>query len=149
MDIREIEEGERPALRALVEAAFDRLREVELIDQLHADGDVLCDLVAVEEGRIVGQATLSRMVSPAGWACLAPLSVHPDHQHRGIGGHLAKACAAFDGAEAVVVLGDPDFYSHHGFLPAPEGTTSRFPLSHTLVAGHGEAVDLRSPAAFG
>ena len=148
MEIREIEDGERAALRAVVEAAFDRPREADLIDRLHADGVVLRDLVAVQDGRIVGQATLSRMVRPASWACLAPLSVLPEAQGRGIGGHLAEAAARFSGAEAVVVLGDPAFYTSHGFLRAPSGLTSPFPVSHTLVAGRGAAVALEYPAAF-
>ncbi|WP_375263059.1 GNAT family N-acetyltransferase [Palleronia sp.] len=148
MEIREIRDGEHPAMHTVVEAAFDRAREAELIDRLHADGAVLCDLVAVEGGRIVGQTTLSRMVHPGRWACLAPLSVHPNHQRRGIGGRLAEAAAWFEGAEAVVVLGDPAFYSRHGFLPAPKGLTSPFPVSHTLVAGRGAVTALEYPAAF-
>lgn len=148
MEIREIKAGERAAMRAVVEAAFGRAREVELINRLHADEMVLCDLVAVEDSRIVGQATLSRMIRPDSWACLAPLSVHPDHQGRGIGGRLAEAAARFDRAEAVVVLGDPAFYTRHGFLLAPKGLASPFPVSHTLVAGRGAAVALDYPAAF-
>ena len=136
-------------MRAVVEAAFDRAGEAELIDRLHADGLVLCDLVAVEDGRIVGQATLSRMVRPATWACLAPLSVLPEAQGRGIGGQLAEAAARFDRAEAVVVLGDPAFYTRHGFLPAPSGLTSPYPVTHTLVAGRAAAVALEYQAALG
>ncbi|WP_139214948.1 GNAT family N-acetyltransferase [Palleronia marisminoris] len=136
-------------MRAVIEAAFDRAREAELIDRLYADGLVLCTLVAVEDGRIIGQATLSRMARPSNWACLAPLSVRPEAQGRGIGDRLAKAAATSEHAEAVVVLGDPGFYTRHGFLPAPRGLTSPYPVTHTLVAGRAAAVALDYPAAFG
>lgn len=147
MEIREIEDGERSALRA-VEADVGRARKAALVDHLGTDGPVPCDVVAVEDGRIVGQTTRSRMTRPLGWACFASLSALPEAQGRGIGGRLAEAAARFDRAESVVVPGDPSFHLRHGCPPAPPGLTSAFPVSHRLAAGRGAAVALEYPAAF-
>jgi putative acetyltransferase len=56
---------------------------------------------------------------------LSPLSVHPEHQRRGVGAGLVAAAvegAAALGAPALFLEGSPDYYGRQGFEPAgPRG----------------------------
>ena len=62
---------------------------------------------------------------------LGPLSVHPDHQRRGVGQALMHAVlGAADALDEplVLLLGDPRYYSRFGFRPADEyGITPSVP----------------------
>ena len=110
-----------PAIRAVVEAAFDRSDEAELVARLRADGDAVTSLVAVDDDRIVGHVMLSRMTAPFRALGLAPVSVAPDRQRSGIGSRLIRdglARAAAAGWEGVFVLGEPAYYRRFGFSPA-------------------------------
>lgn len=55
---------------------------------------------------------------------LGPLAVDPDEQHHGLGHRLVRetlaACAESD-AEAVVLMGDPKFFTTLGFTEIPKG----------------------------
>lgn len=68
---------------------------------------------------IVGHIAFSRCsVGDAPAALLAPASVHPDHQRRGIGSTLVKAglaALAAAGETLVLVLGHPEYYPRFGF----------------------------------
>ncbi len=62
--------------------------------------------------------TINGMEGP--WLGLAPVAVHPDWQGQGIGSDLVRE--GLDTAlemdwKAVVVLGDPTYYSRFGFAP--------------------------------
>lgn len=117
-DIRNEDPGQRAAVREIVEAAFARTAEADLVEQLHADGDVAISLVAKEEDEIIGHVVFSRMKAPFRAIGLAPISVAPSEQGRGIGSLLIEAGltrAATDGWDAVFVLGDPAFYGRFGF----------------------------------
>ena len=98
--------------------------EVALISALRTDGDVVVELAAEEGGEIVGHALFSRMSADPPLcriAALAPVAVRIDRQGGGIGGALIRAglddCRA-NGVEAVIVLGDPDYYRRFGFEAA-------------------------------
>ena len=119
------------AIRRVVEAAFGQAVEADLIDALRASGAELLSLCAEVDGRVVGQVLFSpvRVHSPAfaGSAVgLAPMSVAPSHQRRGIGSLLVeeglRRCRVA-GHTAVFVLGHPGYYPRFGFAPA-----SRFGL---------------------
>lgn len=85
------------------------------------------DLVAETEGRIVGNIVYTRaMVIGDGGesrevATFGPISVHPVYQGKGIGGTLietTKRMAAEQGFRAILIYGDPAYYSRFGFVPA-------------------------------
>lgn len=81
-------------------------------------------LVAVEDGKIVGQILFTKAVVQGGEVlALAPLSVLPDYQNRGIGLSLMKeghSIAHKLGYEYSVVLGHSKYYPKAGYIPASE-----------------------------
>jgi putative acetyltransferase len=121
--IRREEPSDLSAVLDVNRAAFGSGAEAELVARLHADGDVLCGLVAVEPNRVVGHILFSRLVIETAKntmtaAALAPLAVVPERQRRGIGTALVtrglETCREM-GLPGVVVLGDPAFYGRCGF----------------------------------
>jgi putative acetyltransferase len=119
--------AETPADHAIIadviETAFGQADEARLVDQLREDGDLALSLVYEEHGRICGHIALSLMSAHAdGSDCsawgLAPISVLPEYQRRGIGAALindALAKAALSGIQMIFLFGDPVFYGKFGF----------------------------------
>lgn len=95
------------------------------MDRLRGAADPFLSLIAELDGEVVGHI----LFTPASLAghpdvsvlALAPMAVDPAHQNDGIGSRLVAAgldrCGAEE-AQAVVVLGHPDFYPRFGFVPA-------------------------------
>jgi len=114
--------GERSTIRAVNEAAFGGSGEADLVDELR-DEHALLSLVAELDGAIVGHILFSRMSVRASAAlvsavALAPLAVHPDHQHKGIGGRLVRhglELLRARGEKIVIVVGHPGYYPRFGF----------------------------------
>ncbi|MBQ6322002.1 MAG: N-acetyltransferase [Lachnospiraceae bacterium] len=83
--------------------------------------------VCLDEGVICGHIfyTRTKVVSDDGRVfpvlSFGPLSVAPDHQHKGIGSYLIRKTmkiAAEDGFTGVLITGNPKFYHRFGFQPA-------------------------------
>ncbi len=75
-------------------------------------------LVAVEDDEITGHVLLSPMRAPFKALGLAPLSVLPERQNRGVGAALTMAALArakAGGWQAVFALGDNAYYERFGF----------------------------------
>lgn len=108
------------AIRAVNVAAFPSPLEAALVDRLRADGDVLVELVAERGLMILGHIMFSRLAAdrPGLFAALGPMSVLPDLQRSGLGSQLVQAgvqaCQEL-GADAVIVLGHPEYYPRFGF----------------------------------
>ena len=155
--IAEYREHDAAAVEALLRAAFERQDEADLVAALRESGSIWEEWVAIVDSRIVGHIALSRMRAPRDWACLAPVSVQPEWQGRGIGAALTRHGSARAGAPdapaAIVVLGEPGFYAANGFdLDRAEALQSPFPISHTLIARPGTdwpEERLVYPEAFG
>ena len=81
-------------------------------------------LVAVEDDKIVGHILFTKaIVQSVEVLALAPLSVLPEYQNRGIGLALMKAghsIAKSLGYEYSVVLGHSKYYPKAGYIPASE-----------------------------
>jgi len=114
-------------VRRLVTAAFGRRAEAELVDKLRdTEGFVpQLSLVADNSGVILGHVMFTRVTlesdPPAKVLALAPVSVYPAYQKRGIGSALIRsglAIADERGESLVVVLGQPEYYPRFGFVPA-------------------------------
>jgi putative acetyltransferase len=157
MRLRPARPDDAAAIDALLGAAFGGQDEARLVARLRASGEAVVELVAEEDGAIVGQVMLSRMVQPEGWLALAPVAVAPGRQRRGIGSALVRAAGAAaraGGWQAVVVVGDPGYYGRFGFsVDAARELASPYPLEVTglLLLGAEapeERVELVYPAAF-
>lgn len=132
MTIRPAGRDDHAAVDAVVRDAFGHDDEVvaDLVVALRAGGDLVVELVAEEDGDVVGHVALSR-----GWVddeaalaevlVLSPLSVTPDRQGGGLGTRLVESAleaARTRGAAYVFLEGSPDYYSARGFEPAqPRG----------------------------
>jgi len=118
--IRYARAADRPAIDAVITAAFGRGDEAALVTRLRDDEDAMFELVAEEGGAVVGHILFSRL-----WAdrlelygALAPLAVDPARQGEGLGGQLVRSgldCAREFGCHGVLVLGDPAYYGRFGF----------------------------------
>lgn len=98
--------------------------EADLVDRLRRDNDLVLSLVAEQDGQLIGHVGFSRLWIIQGarripGISLAPLSVMPDRQRKGVGRMLIEAGHARlreAGETIVFVLGDTDYYGHFGFL---------------------------------
>jgi putative acetyltransferase len=118
--------GQEAEIHAVTLAAFGRRVEADLVDSLRADEGWIpkLSLVVRQSGQIVGHVVCTRAVIDGRPALgLGPLSVHPDHQKRGIGSALVHAVlGAADALDEplVVLLGNPAYYQRFGFKLADE-----------------------------
>ncbi len=112
--------------RLVAEAFVGRPNEVALVRGLRAAADPTISRVAVSGATIVGHVMVSPLTlegSDARVVGLAPLSVTPSCQGRGVGSTLATdilEVAHKAGASMVVVLGDFAYYARFGFEPAAD-----------------------------
>ncbi|WP_011579739.1 MULTISPECIES: GNAT family N-acetyltransferase [Chelativorans] len=121
--IRPEEVGDETAIRLLLVNAFGGEAEARLVDELRSSGEVVLSLVAERDGEIRGHILFSRLwVHNAGErfaaVALAPLAVHPGHQHEGIGSGLvedAHARLEAQGEKLSLVHGEPAYYGRFGY----------------------------------
>lgn len=126
MDIRTEKLEDIEAIRQVNMVAFGRETEANLVDRLRGIASTF-SCVAVQSDRIVGHLLFSPVAVAGNCSSnlsilgLAPVAVLPDYQRLGMGSLLIreglKECVR-SGFQAVVVLGNPDFYSRFGFIPA-------------------------------
>jgi len=113
--------------------------EQDVIDRLRAAGALAVSLVAMDGDTLVGQASFSpaEISSDEGtWFALGPISVAPDRQGRGIGGKLIEAgveAIRKMGASGCILTGDPNYYSRHGFVLAPDHCPANEPAEFFML----------------
>ena len=93
VSIRSAQPRDREAIRMVEEHAFGQAAEAGLADALVAGGDAVVELVAEEDGQVVGHILFSRLHVVEGRTrfpavALAPLAVEPSFHGTGIGGAL-------------------------------------------------------------
>lgn len=118
--IRYARPADHPAIAEVNASAFGGPDEARLVERLRAGGDVLFELVADEDGEIVGHILFSRLWADRLelFAALAPMAVRPDRQRDGLGSSLVRAgleSAREFGAHGVLVLGHTGYYPRFGF----------------------------------
>ncbi|MBL9134578.1 MAG: N-acetyltransferase [Verrucomicrobiales bacterium] len=126
-----------PVIHQVVQAAFGRAAEADLVDALRRGGGLALSAVATIDGRVIGHVAFSPVTIGAGngstpGLALAPAAVDPEFQGRGIGSRLigwALDECRRQGHRLVVVLGHPRLYHRFGFRDAEScGILSPFPV---------------------
>jgi putative acetyltransferase len=129
--IRRFGPGDAAAVRKVhLEAFAGREGEARLVEMLRAAGAAPVSLVAVEEasGGVVGHVLFSPVEIDGGGSGiravgLAPVGVLPEYQWKGAGARLVRAgleACREAGYDAVVLLGEPGYYSRFGFERASD-----------------------------
>lgn len=140
MEIRNILFADKKSVHQLIIDAFGQDGEAKLVAELRRDDDDIIELVAVLKGVTVGHIMLSKMCSPIRSLGLAPVSVSPEYQGKGIGSALivtAIARAKLSQWESIFVLGDLNYYSKFGF----QEKTAKF-YSSPYAGPHFGAIEL-------
>jgi putative acetyltransferase len=149
MIVRPATPTDHEAIRACIDAAFGQPTEGTLVGALRKARDARIELVADEADEVIGHVLLSRLVSPRKCLGLAPLSVLPAHQKRGVGAALTERAigeARAAGWDAIFLLGEPHYYSRFGFsvgAAAKFGTVypKEFMMALELRAGRLDALE--------
>ena len=138
-----------------LEAFAGRENEARLVESLHAASAAPVSLVAVDEasGGVVGHVLFSPVEIRDGRESiravgLAPVGVLPGYQGKGVGSRLIRAgleACRKSGYDAVVLLGEPGYYSRFGFDRASDyGLSNEYGVDEYFMA-----VELRSGALDG
>jgi putative acetyltransferase len=161
--IRLEREADWPAIDHANGQAFGGDDEALIIRRLRDDRLVAASLVAEQDGTIIGHLMLSWLSAfvegrPLRAVALAPLAVVPERQRHKIGSRLVEASiqvARQRGAEAMIVLGHPDYYPRFGFsaaaakgLAAPFSGNAFMALELVPNSLAGKTGSVHYPAAF-
>ena len=162
--IRDERPADWEAIDRVNRAAFGGEEEARIVRRLREDGLAAVSLVAEDTGAVVGHLMLSWLPTRVDGRdiralALAPMAVLPGHQRRGIGSRLVTAgiaAARRIGAEAIIVVGHPEYYPRFGFsaaaaahLSAPFSGAAFMALETLPGALVGTAGSVDYPAAFG
>lgn len=133
---------------ALLRAAFGGPEEARLMQDLRAAGLVETEVVMPWGDGVAAHLALSRLVSPAGWLALAPVSVAPEWQGKRLGSRMLAGVMRLAAIKqhAVVVVGKPSFYGRAGFRFG--GVASRYPVEVVGVFGAEPEGEVIYPMAF-
>jgi putative acetyltransferase len=123
MSIRTATPRDREAIRLVEEHAFGQQAEAGLVDALVESGDTVLELVAEEDGHVVGHILFSRLYVDHGGrrfpaVALAPLAVEPSFHGTGIGGALVREAHVRlkqAGEKLSIVVGEPGYYGRFGY----------------------------------
>jgi putative acetyltransferase len=118
--IREAAPDDRMAILDLTARAFGQLEEVNVIEKLERDGEIILELVAEKDGKIVGHILFYPIgvFKKLGAIGLGPMCVDPWMKRERIGTALVNRGLEFirqSGASLVFVLGHDWFYPRFGF----------------------------------
>ncbi len=144
-----------PAIRKLIYAAFKNHphhepgaepTEHDIVDRLRALGELSLSLVAEDNGEIVGHIAFSSVTvngEDVNWLGLAPVSVTPEMQGKGIGSKLIKESLEIlkeQDAKGFVLLGEPDCYGRFGFKQYSRLTLPGVPAEYFMALPCGSDV---------
>jgi putative acetyltransferase len=116
---------EAVTMAAFLNAPHTSHTEHFIVSSLRKAGKLALSLVADAQGTIVGHVAVSPVSlsdGTSGWFGLGPISVIPEHQHRGVGSRLMQEALCRlreQGAAGCVLLGEPAFYGRFGFRADP------------------------------
>ena len=133
LNIRKEDPSDYNRVIRITEKAFETLEisnhnEGKLVEKLRKSSNFIDELSLVAElnGQVVGHILFTPIVIDNGEQqfqslVLAPVSVLPEFQKRGIGGQLIRAGhqkALELGFHSVILLGHPEYYPRFGYKPA-------------------------------
>jgi putative acetyltransferase len=108
--------------------AFGGPLEAKLVRLITERKKALVALVALSDGTVVGHILFSQVTvanAPQAFKAvgLAPVAILPEFQKQRIGSQLIREglkCCNHAGYDAVVLVGDPNYYSRFGFTRAAD-----------------------------
>ena len=121
IEIRQEKPEDREAIHCLNLATFDSGPEAVLVDRLRTSCQEYLAFVAVENGEVVGHILFTPVTIDSTTVVgmgLAPMTVSPPHQRKGIGSRLVNHGLEFlrkTNCPFVIVLGHPEYYPRFGF----------------------------------
>ncbi len=166
MIIRSETPADIDAIRIMTDAAFGGTTESMLVGLVRdSEGFVPgLSLVAVENETVLGHVLFSHVTldgeNPRLVLSLAPLSVHPDHQNKGVGSALMAAgieAVRAAGEDIIVLEGHPGYYPRFGFergidvgidKPDPRVPDDAFMVFFADEAARGTTGKIVYPPAF-
>ena len=129
--IRSENEADSSEIHQIITSAFlnDPMsdgREAQIVALMRRDSALTLSLVAEIDGEVVGHISFSKVTINGefnDWYGLAPVSVVPSHQHKGLGSKLInKGLMLLKslGGKGCVVLGEPEYYQRFNFKFIPQ-----------------------------
>src|SRR2546421_10233545 len=124
IEIRAERQEDGAAIGGVHTRAFGGPAEAKLVQLISERKKALISLVALSDGKLVGHilfsgVTIANSPDTFSGVGLAPVAVLPEFQREGIGSRLIREglrqCKQ-SGYDAVVLIGDPAYYSRFGFL---------------------------------
>jgi len=109
------------AIEHINEEAFGPGRHVRAAARIREQGphDLSLSFICADRGETIASVRMTPvMAGSAKGHLLGPLAVRPSHKNRGIGRELVRIAveaAKRKGSEAVILVGDPPYYSPLGF----------------------------------
>jgi putative acetyltransferase len=119
-DIRDVTQ------RAFTPMPFYDGHDQDLPERFRKAGELQLSLVAVLEDKVVGHVALTKATHESqeqGWFALGPIAVEPEWQRKGIGTALiaqARNWLQSQKAKGCILMGDPGYYTRHGFKVMPD-----------------------------
>lgn len=135
----------------IIKAAFEQIshsnqKEHLLVADLRKHDALTLSLVAKRDHELLGHIAFSEVTINdefTSWYGLAPVSVDPEYQHRGIGSklieHGLKELKNL-GAGGCVLVGEPDYYRRFGFRHQNNLAYEGIPEEYFLVQSFSEEI---------
>ena len=154
INIRNERESDSARISEIITLAFENdpisdKREAEIVRLMREDSALTISLVAEIKDEVIGHIAFSKVTINdefIDWYGLAPVSIDPKFQNKGIGSKLINEGIKLlkeMNAKGCVLLGEPDYYRHFGFkaysqliLPGvPAEYFQALPLGDSIPSG--------------
>ena len=108
------------AIRCINDLAFGETAQSRIISELRESDEALWSKVLVKDGEIIGHLLFYKVLLDGApiVAGLGPISILPEYQHQGYGGHLIRDGlneADPENQQIIFLLGHTSYYPRFGF----------------------------------
>ncbi|MGI2881796.1 GNAT family N-acetyltransferase [Vibrio furnissii] len=120
--------------------------EHRIVATLREAGALSLSLICEDDTGIIGHIAFSPIHidgAACDWYGLGPVSVVPERQGEGIGGALIRESLSVlkaQGAQGVVLLGEPQYYQRFGFQSQPNLTYPGVPAEYFMALSLADAI---------